>query len=153
MQTSRKRTQDWSGRLFIVGLVFAGLMVVYGLLYLIWDVDLYQLTPLKGMKCGFLKIVGLYCPGCGGTRAFLYLARGRVLTSLYYHPLPVYLAALYLNFMVRYAITQWAPASWQARMKPARFRMVYVVLLIVLVLGNWVLRNGLLLLGYPIEQI
>lgn len=42
--------------------------------------------------CLFHKFTGLYCPGCGGTRAFFALISGHVLMSLYYHPLVVYTA-------------------------------------------------------------
>lgn len=40
--------------------------------------------------CVFQKALGLYCPGCGGTRAFRALFRGDILRALYYHPAAVY---------------------------------------------------------------
>lgn len=48
------------------------------------------LWGLFHMPCLFHALTGLYCPGCGGTRALRYLLRGRLLLSLQYHPLILY---------------------------------------------------------------
>lgn len=40
--------------------------------------------------CFFYSKTGLYCPACGGTRAFLFLIHGQIFRSLSYHLLPVY---------------------------------------------------------------
>lgn len=50
----------------------------------------------QGFPCLFQLITGLYCPGCGGTRASVYLMRGKLLESLHYHPLVAYLAVVIL---------------------------------------------------------
>ena len=42
------------------------------------------------MPCTLNHLTGLYCPGCGGTRALRYLLGGRILTSLYYNPIVAY---------------------------------------------------------------
>ena len=42
------------------------------------------------LPCLFRVMTGLYCPGCGGTRAVQYLLQGRLLLSLRYHPLVLY---------------------------------------------------------------
>lgn len=42
----------------------------------------------------FHLATGLYCPGCGGTRALAALLRGQFLTSFQYHPLVPYLAVI-----------------------------------------------------------
>lgn len=40
------------------------------------------------LPCLFQMITGLYCPGCGGTRAALSLLHGQILRSLLYNPIP-----------------------------------------------------------------
>lgn len=59
------------------------------------------LQALAGMPCLFHRFTGLYCPGCGGTRAFLMLLRGRVFLSLVYHPIVVCACAAALYAGIR----------------------------------------------------
>lgn len=41
-------------------------------------------------NCLFHTVTGLYCPGCGGTRALFLFLQGHWLLSFLYHPLVVY---------------------------------------------------------------
>lgn len=50
-------------------------------------------------QCYFKKAIGLYCPGCGGTRAIMSLFRFRLWESFCYHPFILYGAIIYLIFM------------------------------------------------------
>ena len=43
-----------------------------------------------GLPCIFHMLTGLYCPGCGGTRAFFLLFTGHPLRSFLYHPIVLY---------------------------------------------------------------
>lgn len=45
----------------------------------------------QGLPCLFHLITGLYCPGCGGTRAVKYLLDGNIGKSIQYHPLVFYM--------------------------------------------------------------
>ena len=45
-------------------------------------------------ECLFRHLTGLYCPGCGGTRAFIYLIHGNIPESILYHPLVIYAVIL-----------------------------------------------------------
>ena len=51
--------------------------------------------------CYFETITGLYCPGCGGTRAVIELFRGHIASSFIYHPVVPYAAVVYAVFMIR----------------------------------------------------
>ena len=46
--------------------------------------------------CLFLAMTGLYCPGCGGTRAVWYLLHGHLCLSFRFHPLVPYTAMVLL---------------------------------------------------------
>ena len=48
----------------------------------------------QGFPCLFHLLTGLYCPGCGGTRAFRALLAGNLLLSIRYHPLVAYMAVV-----------------------------------------------------------
>ena len=49
--------------------------------------------------CVFKSVTGLYCPGCGGTRACLSLLHFQFLKSICYHPAVLYFTLVYLVFM------------------------------------------------------
>ncbi len=51
-------------------------------------------------ECSFRKITGLYCIGCGGTRAFNYFVRGHIFKSFYYHPFVPYAFFAYFFFVI-----------------------------------------------------
>lgn len=75
--------------LFVIILVFAIAM---------WITDFEIISWLP--KCEFLAVTGLYCPGCGGTRAVKCLLRGNLIRSFLYHPFVMYFAVGYTVFMV-----------------------------------------------------
>ena len=54
------------------------------------------------MPCLFQMMTGLYCPGCGGTRAVRALLSGHPVLSFLYHPVVPYMAS----------VAVWAAASW-----------------------------------------
>ncbi len=54
--------------------------------------------------CLFHAVTGYYCPGCGGTRAFEYMASGQFFKSLYYHPIVLYIAIPGIFFMLSQTI-------------------------------------------------
>ena len=58
---------------------------------LIWNTIKEAVEALLSLPCPFQFVTGLYCPGCGGTRALLALLSGNVKESLYYHPFVLYM--------------------------------------------------------------
>ena len=63
---------------------------------LITDFEIISWYP----KCDFLSKTGLYCPGCGGTRAVKSLLRGDLIRSFLFHPFVPYSAIMYIVFML-----------------------------------------------------
>lgn len=54
---------------------------------------------LDGNLCIYKRALGIPCPGCGMTRAFISLAKLDIRSAFYYHPLfilPMFLAGLFL---------------------------------------------------------
>ena len=130
--------------------VFCCIALAAGAVYAVLNlcgIDLYAKLGLTKMKCAFHELTGFYCPGCGGTRAVLSLLKFRLLRSVLYHPLPIYVAALLANFMVRFVSAYLLPARIKHRLKPPKFRVVYLVIAAVLLAGNFVVRNALLITG------
>ena len=92
------------------------------------------------MPCMFHEFTGLYCPGCGGTRAAKALLKGRILDSFLFHPVVIYCAIIALIFAVSYLI------YWKT--KNPRYRLylhnTYVYIGAGIIVINFVVKNYLL---------
>lgn len=75
---------------FVVGIV--GLII--------WKLNPFDIVARLG-GCALRRATGLYCPGCGGTRAVRALLAFRPLKSLYYNAAVPYFALVYVCFMVK----------------------------------------------------
>ena len=110
--------------------------------FLLWK---YGLDAPAISGCWVLEHFGVYCPGCGGTRAVEALGRGEILRSLYFHPAVPVLSALFGVYLVSQTI-------WRLRGRKGwalRFNPRWPAMLVGLFLANCALRN-LLLLGFGI---
>ena len=86
--------------------------------------------------CPFHRLTGLYCPGCGSTRAIHLLLHGQVLAALRHNVL-VFPALAYLGWaFVVYQRQVW----FDGPPRPPHPVWVYRILVVGLV-GFWVLRN------------
>ena len=96
--------------------------------------------------CILHHFTGLYCPGCGGTRAFVALINGHFLKSLYYHPVVLYVAVC----LAWYLLKQITEASLRGKVSiPMPDPKVLISLAALIVGVNCVVRN-LLYLGWGI---
>ena len=55
---------------------------------------------LPGVPCFFSTFLGIYCPGCGGTRSLSALLHGHFLTAIWYHPFIPYFVFVYIGFLL-----------------------------------------------------
>lgn len=60
--------------------------------------EIIRLWADGGVPCLFHMFTGLYCPGCGGTRAVKALLQGKPVLSFLYHPLVLYCALMAVLF-------------------------------------------------------
>lgn len=112
---------------------------------MIWMID--RIKNGQGFPCLFHLLTGLYCPGCGGTRAVRLLFRGELIRSFLYHPFVPYLAlALGLEaFFFLGAILRKSRHTYLREMERRYPRWVFVGVAIVVV--NWIVKNVLLVMG------
>lgn len=96
--------------------------------------------------CVFHRLSGLYCPGCGGTRAVKALLDGRLVECFLYHPFVLYCAVLYVLFMASHTL-ELLPVK-KFRVRGLDFKINYVYIGIIVILLQWMTKN-LLLLFYP----
>ena len=95
------------------------ILALIGILYLLF------FTKYKiGIPCIFHEITGLYCPGCGGTRAMFSLIKLDFYQAMRYNALIILFPILIIILMVNKKIPK---AVW------------YIILIIVILFG--IIRN------------
>ncbi len=121
-------------QLFYIGLAALPAAILF---YRLYYVILYPLLPFKG--CIWDAFFGIYCPGCGGTRAIWALLKGKLLTSLWYHPAVLYSVTIYDIFM----ISQLLAIISRGRIKGIRFRNRYLYVSVIIIVVNCLAKNYL----------
>lgn len=93
---------------FYFGIIITGPVIILGLL-----INFGYFEFVHGYDlCIIHRLAGLYCPGCGMTRACFALFSGHFLRSLAYHVIPVCAVAIYLIYMA-YLIRLRVSLKWQ----------------------------------------
>ena len=119
---------------YIAGWLF---LAVAGVLFLVWKFTGFTIGAYLP-PCMFHAMTGLYCPGCGGTRAVYALLRGEVGMSLFYYPFVFYAAVLGTWFMVSQTIERLSRHTLPIGL---RFRPVYLWIALILILVNFFVKN------------
>ena len=96
------------------------------------------------LPCLFYKRTGIYCPGCGCTRATISLIKGNIIPSLYYNPVILYSAVIFVWAILSYIIRPFIKKEkWNIFL--FRYSDWYVWIGLILFLGTFVIRNILAL--------
>jgi Protein of unknown function (DUF2752) len=101
-------------------------------------------------QCLLYRATGLYCAGCGATRALYALLHGRVLQALHDNVLFVAALPFLLGFAGVYLVTAWhrnAWPEWAVQPRPLLRSGVWIFLLMLLFMA---VRN---LPGWPFELL
>lgn len=123
-------------RLYNLALI---LCLAGGVLFILYCKVLMPVLP--AMPCVLWEMLGIYCPGCGGTRAVLALFHGQILKSLWYHPLVLYTVVILGGFMLTHTMEK----LHVLHIKGWKFHDWYLYVALGIVITNWVLKNVLLL--------
>ncbi len=89
--------------------------------------------------CLFKNLTGVPCPGCGMTRAFLFLGHGQIPKAGTLNPLALPVAILLLLQGVRLLLRLATQADYRLQLSPLLFRIL-VTIALTLSLGLWLLR-------------
>ena len=84
---------------------------------------------------------GIYCPGCGGTRALKALLRGDILKSLYYNPLVVVLIVSFLIIRITHALEK----KESGKRSYTRWRFFAAILFLGMTVLVFAVRNYMLI--------
>lgn len=134
MMKKQKSLEDWLYVISLIALVIGG---VGTYVYL----KLIALPNAPVFPCVMWSIFGLYCPGCGGTRAVVALLQGNVLQSLWYHPLVLYTVVLFGGFI----LTQTLERLRVPGIKGWKFHAWQLYGAVVILFLNMIIKNILLL--------
>lgn len=91
--------------------------------------------------CLFKLLTGLYCPGCGGTRAVKALLRGKLFLSFLYHPFVPYCMLIAVLLSVSYGLAR-LTGDEKYRM---RYETRYTYIGIAVIAVNFLVKNYFLL--------
>lgn len=106
----------------------------------------YSFDPVRLLPpCPFHTITGLYCPGCGGTRAVCALLRGDIFRSLRFHPLVPTTAAAAGWFMISQTIERISGGRIRIGM---HFREICLWAALFLLSANFLVKNAALMVWH-----
>ena len=138
----------WEHFTFYMGWIALGLGIAGGLLLRLGAFDWMHRLDL----CAFHRVTGLYCPGCGITRACFSLSKGQVVKSFLQHPVPIIALVLYLVWFIRMNIqgakgrhadeTGILRIQEKNRLFTKRFEWVIIIGVAVLIL-QWLVKLAL----------
>ena len=136
LQLLRKKDDD--AVIYLIGIITAAAICVG---YLITGLASRNWSGGLMGRCVFRSVTGLYCPGCGGTRAFLYLLHGNIIKSLIYYPFVPYACVILVIFYVSQTLRYISGG----RIRGMHMKTCYVVIGAAIIVVNWIVKNILLL--------
>ena len=130
---------------YIIGWSCILAAIIYAILKLGFGIDVIEQMG----DCTFYVVTGGYCcPGCGCTRAVYALVGGDVATSLFYNPFIFYTVVVGGWFMISQTIERLSRGKLPIAM---HFRLIYVWIGLVIIFGNCIVKNAVLLFtGVPL---
>ena len=123
---------------YIIGWTVLGVIAAY---FLFCSITGFQLTRHLA-PCFFHAMTGLYCPGCGGTRAVLLFLHGNFLKSFLYHPIVIYTVLVGGYFMISQTIGRIAKKEFRFVLHYHDW-MLWVAM--ILIIANFFIKNLFLL--------
>lgn len=106
------------------------------------------ITKLNPYPCVLYTFFGFYCPGCGGTRAVMYLMNGELLKSFFHHPVVLYTAILLLVFMGSHTLNIFT----KGQVKAMQIKGIYLYIMVAIIAVQCIVKNVCVLIygTYPL---
>lgn len=131
---SKKSSVTYETAFYITGWCLIGILILLGFYLRFHHLDLNKFL----LPCILHTLTGVYCPGCGGTRAMQYLFQGHFLKALIYHPLIFYTAVVGGWFMLSQTVERLSRHKLPIGMK---YHDNYLWAAIIIVIANFILKN------------
>lgn len=119
-------------------LILSAVVVFMAAVFYLWLVYIYDPSRVQVLPpCIFHSVTGLYCPGCGSTRAMHALLHGNIIQALRFNLLavvamPFIAGAIILSFLR-------SLTSWRVPKLDLGHKFPLIVFIVIIVF--WVLRN------------
>lgn len=114
---------------------FLSAIPVIAILYVV--LTTFEIGPAWMQECQLHLWTGLYCPGCGATRAVTFLLHGDIRNSLFYYPA----VAPTGMFMILYVMSHTISKMTKGKIKSMRYRWWYVLVPAGLIVVNCIWKN------------
>lgn len=134
-----KNKKDWTYICILIGT----LIIVFSVILYITYISKFIKIP----QCSFYKTFGMYCPGCGATRAVYSLYAGEILQSAYYNPLILYLVIVDLWYLITEGIAKILKKENKFFVKNIK---IYLYLALIILILNWGIKLWMLSKGIKI---
>ena len=131
---NRARESSIEDKLYYIGL---GLLFP---LFVVGPLVVNLLLPhieFPDKQCMLLMVTGIYCPGCGGTRAVISLYKGQIWESFCYHPMVLYGVIVYLIYMLTHTMDRFHIG----KIKGMKFRPIYLYGALIILVINFLIKN------------
>lgn len=136
----RERKKE-ENALFLIGWSMVGVLFLIYISCQIFSISLFK----NNAPCVLHTFLGIYCPGCGGTRAISALLHGRLWDSFSCHPLVPYTAVISGWFLISQTIER---VSKHKLVIGLHYRDAYLWIALGIVVVNFILKNVLLLIWH-----
>lgn len=101
------------------------------------------MQDLNNGECGVYSSIGLYCPGCGITRATILISQGHFIQSFLMHPFPMVALCIFTIYIIKNTLS--IATDGKIKMIPFEPKLVLGPLLLIIL--NVIVRDLLLLKG------
>ena len=127
-----KKEKTYNDYIFFSILIAIFILIIAYILYVL-------LGKPAIFNCLIYEKFGIYCPGCGCTRAFICLMHGKIIDSLYYNPTVLYtviILILYIGSTIIAKILKKENSKFVMKYNP-----VFLYMGIFILLGTCIIKN------------
>ena len=127
-----KKKKSYNDYIYISLLIAIIILIIAYIIYV-----LIGKPPI--FNCLIYEKYGIYCPGCGCTRAFISLIHGKLITSIYYNPTVLYTVIVLGIYIFSNTIAKiFKIENLKFIMK---YNPIYIYIGIFILLGTCIIKN------------
>lgn len=126
-----KKEKNLNDYVYISVIIIVLVLIMFYIIYV-----LIGKPPI--FNCWIYENFGIYCPGCGCTRALINLVQGNIIKSLYYNPTVLYTVIVLIIYLVGNTIAK-------VLKKDSKYILKYTPILIYvgifILIGTCIVKN------------